>query len=216
MPSGVLTDYAMKLLERGYICLPLRAGGKHLDLAAMGYDPVHLRTLRKDLKELAFTAITFQLSQRPPSSADIERWFRDFSGNVGILGGYANLLILDFDDDTGYRSWLGDHREIASRTPMARSPNGFHVYLRAREPMVSSSLHFGLRRIGHVKALGGYVVGCPSVLKDGSTYSWVEGQSAFDVEPQIVDGLGSLSLRPVSMFKHLYDRLLKRGFFERQ
>ncbi|WP_296739145.1 bifunctional DNA primase/polymerase [Mesorhizobium sp.] len=216
MQSGVLTDYAVKLLERGYICVPLRAGGKHLDLAAMEYDPVHLRTLRKDLKELAFTATTFHLAQKPPGSGDILRWFRGFAGNIGILGGYGNLMVLDFDDKAGYRAWVEDHKEIAGRTPLARSPNGFHVYLRTREPMVSSSLHLGLRRIGHVKALGGYVVACPSALKDGSSYSWLDGQSPFDVEPQAVDDLAGMSLRPVSALKHHYDRLLKRGFFERQ
>ncbi|TGQ06707.1 MULTISPECIES: bifunctional DNA primase/polymerase [unclassified Mesorhizobium] len=216
MQPGELSEYAARLRERGYICLPLRAGGKHLDLAAMEYDPLHLRTLRKDLKELAFTSTTFQLAQRPPGSGDIARWFRGFAGNVGILGGFSNLMILDFDDDAGYRAWLADHKAIVSATPMARSPGGFHVYLRTREPTVSSSLHFGLRRVGHVKALGGYVVGPPSVLRDGSCYSWVKGQSPFDIEPQVVDGLGSLSLRPVSMLKHHYDRLLKRGFFERQ
>ncbi len=216
MRPEVLTDYALRLRERGYICVPLRAGGKHLDLAAMEYDPLHLRTLRKDLKELAFTAVTFQLAQKPPGSGDIARWFRGFAGNVGILGGFSNLMVLDFDDAAGYRSWLADHKAIANATPIARSPSGFHVYLRTPEPMVSSSLHFGWRRVGHVKALGGYVVGSPSVLNDGSSYSWVKGQSPFDIEPQAVDGLGSLSLRPVSMLKHHYDRLLKRGFFERQ
>lgn len=216
MQSGVLADYALRLLDRGYICLPLRAGGKHLDLAAMGYDPLHLRTLRKDLKELAFTAIAFHLAQKPPGSGDIARWFRDFDGNVGILGGYSNLMILDFDDDAGCRAWLADHKEIANGTPIAKSPIGFHVYLRTKEPMVSSSLHFDWRRVGHVKALGGYVAGPPSMLGDGASYSWIKGQSPFDIEPQVVDSLGSLSLRPVSMFKHHYDRLLKRGFFEQQ
>ncbi|WP_082953848.1 bifunctional DNA primase/polymerase [Mesorhizobium sp. AA23] len=216
MQAGALTDYTIRLFERGYICLPLRAGGKHLDLAAMEYDPLHLRTLRKDLKELAFTSITFQLAQKPPGRSDVARWFGDFAGNVGILGGFGNLMILDFDDDAGYRAWRSGHKAIANGTPIAKSPSGFHVYLRTREPVISSSLHFGLRRVGHAKALGGYVVGCPSVLKDGSSYSWIEGQSPFDIEPQVVGNLDSLSLRPVSVLKHCYDRLLKRGFFEQQ
>ncbi|TIU57093.1 MAG: DNA primase, partial [Mesorhizobium sp.] len=86
MLPKIETDYAVRLLAQGYICLPLRAGGKHLDLEAMGYDPLHLQTRRKDLKELAFCSIAFQLSQKPPTGGDIERWFRDFAGNVGILG----------------------------------------------------------------------------------------------------------------------------------
>lgn len=216
MQPPIEIDYAVRLLAKGYICLPLRAGGKHLDLAAMEYDPLHLRNQRKDLKELAFCSIAFQLSQKPPTSDDIERWFRNFSGNVGILGGFSNLLVLDFDDAAAYRSWVRRHGAIAGRTPMARSPNGFHVYLRTREPTVSSSLHFGMRRVGHVKALGGYVVGSPSVLRDGSSYSWLENQSPFDIEPQPIDSLASLSLRPVSPLKHYYDRMRNRGFFEGQ
>jgi len=82
--------------------------------------------------------------------------------------------------------------------------------------MVSSSLYFGMRRVGHVKALGGYIVASPSVLKDGTSYTWQVGQSPFDVEPLLVDSLASLGLRPVSLLKHHYDRMLKRGFFERQ
>jgi hypothetical protein len=216
MQPPTQTHYAVRLLARGYICLPLRAGGKHLDLAAMDYDPLHLQSQRKDLKELAFCSIAFQLSQKPPTSDDIERWFRNFSGNVGILAGFSNLLILDFDDAAAYRDWLSAHKDIASRTPMAKSPNGFHVYLRTREPTVSSSLHLGMRRVGHIKALGGYVVGSPSVLKDGSSYSWLENQSPFDVDPQPIDSLASLSLHPVSPLKRYYDRVRNRGFFERQ
>jgi len=193
--------------------MPLRAGSKHLDLAAMGYEPVHWQTQRKDLKELAFCSIAFHLSQKPPTAGDIERWFRDSSGNVGILGGFANLLILDFDDAAAFRGWQRTHTEIVSRTPVAQSPSGFHVYLRTREPTVSSSLHYGIRRVGHAKALGGYIVASPSMLKDGSSYSWLDGQSPFDVEPQPVDNLASLSLRPVSLPKHYYDRMLNRGFF---
>ncbi|TIT17531.1 MAG: DNA primase, partial [Mesorhizobium sp.] len=105
MQPRILTDYAVRLLTQGYVCLPLRAGGKHLDLAAMGYEPLHLPSQRKDLKELAFCSISFQLSQKPPSADDVGRWFGDFSGNVGLLAGLANLLILDFDDIAAYLSW---------------------------------------------------------------------------------------------------------------
>ncbi|KQU87478.1 DNA primase [Mesorhizobium sp. Root102] len=216
MQPVIRTEYAIELLAKGYICLPLRAGGKHLDLQAMEYDPLHLQTRRKDLKELAFRSIAFQLSQKPPTCDDIERWFQKFVGNIGILGGFSNLLILDFDDVVGYRSWTSMHMELAGRTPVAKSPNGFHVYLRTREPIVSSSLHFGLRRIGHAKGLGGYVVGSPSVLKDGSCYSWLKNQSPFDIEPKLIDSLASLSLRPVSPLKDFYNRMLNRGSFEQK
>lgn len=207
-------EYAIQLLAKGYICVPLCAGSKHLDLQAMEYNPLHLQARRKDLKELAFRSIAFHLSQKPPTSDDIRRWFREFGGNVGILGGFSNLLILDFDNAADYLNWAGKHEALLRRTPIARSPKGFHVYLRTRDPMASSSLYSGMRRIGHVKALGGYVVSSPSVLKDGSSYSWLKEHSPFNVDPQPVESLASLSLRGVSPFKHYYDHMLNRGFFE--
>ena len=210
---GAHLDDALWLLQRGIVCLPLREGGKHLDLAAMGYDPLHRRTMRKDLKELAFTAIAFHLSQRPPDKAIIERWFGRFRGNIGILGGFRGLLILDFDDAEAFRRWRALHEDLVRSTPVAKTPTGFHVYLKSTEPIVSSSLHFGWRRVGHVKSLGGYVAGSPSRLEDGSAYNWLPGQS-FDIEPREVGGLANLSLRPVSFLKQCYDRVRKRGFFE--
>jgi hypothetical protein len=209
-------DYALRLLDRGVVCLPLREGAKHLDLQAMGYVPLHMRTMRKDLKELAFTGIAFHLSQFPPSRDTIGRWFDGFQGNVGILGGYANLLVLDFDNAEDFGRWRRTREALVGSTPVARSPSGFHVFLKSDEPVVSSSLHFGLRRVGHAKSLGGYVVGSPSVLKNGAGYSWLPGQSPFDVEPHAVTNLAAVSLLPVSPLKHLYDRLWNRGYFEEQ
>lgn len=207
-------DYALRLFDRGMICLPLCPGGKYLDLAAMGYDPVHKRTRRKNLKELAFTGITFHLSQKSPSRETVAGWFAGFSGNVGILGGYGDLLILDFDDEPNFERWRRGRDALIRSTPAAKSPSGFHVYLKSTEPIVSSSLHFGLRRVGHAKALGGYTVASPSILADGPEYRWLPGQSPFDLEPARVDNLAAISLLPVSPLKLAYDRLLGRGYFD--
>ena len=209
-------DYVLRLLDLGMVCVPLRQDGKHLDLAAMGYEPVHMRTRRKDLKELAFTGMAFHLAQQPPSREAVARWFDGFSGNVGILGGHGNLLILDFDDTRNFERRRREREALVRSTPVAKSPSGFHVYLRSAEPMVSSSLHFGLRRVGHAKALGGYIVASPSTLQDGSKYSWLSGQSPFDLQLAAVSSLAAVSLLAVSPFKHAYDRLLGRGYFEDQ
>lgn len=209
-----LLDYALRLFDRGLICLPLSPGGKHLDLAALGYDPVHKRTRRKRLKELAFTGIAFHLSQKPPSRETVAGWFTGFSGNIGILGGYRDLLILDFDDEPGFERWRKGRNSLIRSTPVAKSPSGFHVYLKSAGAIVSSSLHFGLRRVGHAKALGGYIVASPSILAGGPEYKWLPGQSPFDLEPARADDLAAISLLPVSPFKLAYDRLLGRGYFD--
>jgi hypothetical protein len=207
-------DYALRLLDLGMVCLPLRKGGKHLDLSAMGYDPVHMRTMRKDIKELAFTGIAFHLAQRPPSRETLVQWFEGFDGNIGILGGYADLLVLDFDHARGFERWRHGNEELVRSTPVAKSPGGFHVYLRAAQPIISSSLHHGLRRVGHAKSLGGYVVASPSKLDGGAAYSWLPGQSPFEQELGRVKDLEAISLLAVSPLRQIYDRMLGRGYFE--
>lgn len=216
MTSCHLLEHALLLYRQGFVPLPLRKGGKHLDLAAMDYEPLHFQTRRKLLKELAFTSLCYQFSQRPPKQSDIAAWFADFDGNIGILGGYQGLIILDFDDCRRFEHWEKDNRAIVSRTPVARSPKGYHVYLRTSQPMVTSSMYSGLRRIGHLKSLGGYIVASPSVTADGGAYEWTKGRSPLDVAPCVIDSLEALHLRPVSSLKYTYDRFLNRGYFEPQ
>lgn len=211
--QGTHVEYALQLFKQGIVCLPLRAGGKHLDLAAMGIEPLHLHTMGKKLKEVMFSGITLALSLKPPGEDEIAHWFKEFKGNVGILAGHGNLIVLDFDCPSAYYRWRTSHKTLVSHTPVARTPNGFHVYLRSAQPTVSSSLYSGLRKAGHVKALSGYVVSSPSRLQDGSTYSWLPGQSPFECSPQNVSSLASISLHGESPFKRVYDRILKRGSF---
>ena len=208
-------EQAQCLLKKGIVCLPLRADGKHLDIARMGYEPVHLKTMRKDLKELAFNSITFHFAQKPPDHATISNWFSGHQGNIGILGGAGDLVILDFDSTADYDAWCRRHRAVADAAPRAMTPGGCHVFLRLPMPLKSSSMHLGLRRAGHIKALGGYVVSSPSVVQ-GEAYTWLPGRSLLEVEPPMVADLASVSLRPVSPIKQGYDRLMRRGSFELQ
>ncbi|HEV2694886.1 MAG TPA: bifunctional DNA primase/polymerase [Verrucomicrobiae bacterium] len=171
-----MVDYALKLLSHGFVCVPLSRNGRHLDLETMGYAPLHLQTRQKRLKELCFASVAFQLAQQPPSAEMVQRWFGGFEGNVGIIGGYGNLMVLDFDSASAYQSWQAENRKLIAATPVAKSPNGFHVYFKTTQPTISSSLHFGFRRVGHIKALGGYVLSPPSKFEDGNSYRWLPGQ----------------------------------------
>jgi hypothetical protein len=207
-------DLALRLRSHGYIPLPLSKSGRHLDLPALGFDPLHLRSRRKCLKELAFGSLAYFYAQRPPDDAALRSWFASHDGNIGILGGFEQLVILDFDAPQVFDSWRAEHAGLCASTPVEQSPHGFHVFIKCRELLTSTSLHIGFRRGGHIKALGGYVVATPSVLKDGSGYSWLEGQSPFLVEPRMVEDLGSLGIHATSPLKRSYDRLLGRGGFE--
>lgn len=213
LETGIHANHALQLLKQGFVCLPLRPGGKHLDLAAMGIEPLHHHTMGKKLKEVMFSGITLAFSLKPPSPDEIAQWFGEFHGNIGILTGHNNLIVLDFDCPAAFYRWQKSQAALIERTPVARTPHGFHVYLRSAQPTVTSSLYAGLRKVGHVKALSGYVVSSPSQLQDGSIYSWLPGQSPFDCSPQNIPDLASLALHGESPLKRTYDRLLKRGYF---
>ena len=209
-----MVEYTLDLLERGFVCVPVSRGGRHLDLERIGYAPLHLQTRRKHLKELCFDSIAFQLSQIPPSPEQLTQWFSGYDGNIGVIGGYKKLIILDFDKPALYHRWVRKNPELAASTPIAKSPHGYHVYLRMPTPTVSTSLHLGLQRAGHVKALGGYALCAPSSLRDGSVYTWLPGQSPMDAAPRSIETLENISLSPASLLRRVHDRVRGRGYFE--
>lgn len=209
-----LTGLALRLRRRGYVCIPLRPGGKHLDLEAIGYRPVHLQRRDKRLKELAFTSVLFRFAQEPPDEKTIAGWFDADGVNIGLVGGVEGLIVLDFDKPSIFNAWRRRNRKLAAQTPICKTPSGYHVLLRRELPQVSSSLHFGFRRAGHTKSLGGYVVCPPSVLAVGGGYQWLPGHSPFDVDPQAIKHLADIGLAPVSPLKRAYDGLLGRGSFK--
>lgn len=182
----------------------------------MGYQPSHYLAGQKVLRELAFTSLCYHFSQKPPVEADITTWFSGFSGNIGILGGHEGLIVLDFDNPAHFTQWRKDNAKLLSQTPAARTPRGHHVYVRTTEPMVTSSMYAGFRRIGHVKSLGGYVVASPSAVAGNRHYEWLENRSPFDVPPCAVASLATLGLRACSPLKSGYDRVRKRGTFQLQ
>src|ERR1051326_3513192 len=127
-----LLRHALGLRDLGYICVPLGIAGRHLDLPRMGYEALHLKNRNKKLKELAFSAVAFHFCQHPPDLATIERWFTDKPLNLGILGGFRDLVILDFDDPSCFHRWQRRFGGLVRRTPAAKASRGCHVYLRCQ------------------------------------------------------------------------------------
>jgi Bifunctional DNA primase/polymerase, N-terminal len=208
-----VVEMAVALLESGFVPVPLLPGKKHIDVEATGRKAHHFRTRSKQMKNLVFASLTTSLADFPPTKEEVGRWFQSGVCNIGLIGGFGNLAVLDFDDTRSYERFSAQNRTLASVSPTARTPDGFHVYVRSKDPMISSSLYCGMKRVGHVKALGGYVVCPPSVLSAGGRYSWAQGKSAFDCQPPLIPDLDSLGLSSVSLVKRLYDDALGRGGF---
>jgi len=208
-----LIDHALALHDRGYACVPLFPGRKELDLAAMDMDPVHLVTRRKRLMRTAFDGVAFHVSQRPPDTADLRKWFANGNRNIGIVGGYGNLVVLDFDKPRAFEAWRQRHEALCSTTPVEQSPGGTHVFLKCTSPEAAASMHIGWRRAGHIKGYGGYVAASPSRVGDHD-YVWLPGQSPYELEPQTVSTLADVHVHAAHPAKRLHDRFLGRGFME--
>lgn len=214
MNTDSLVEKALDLYGRGYVPLPLRKHSKHLDVERMGYSPLHFQTKSQKLKELAFTSICYQFSHAHPRKDTVENWFRDFDGNIGILGGCRGLVILDFDRDSVFKTWFERYSRRIETCPVTKSPGGHHVFLRCRIPLETSSLYYGNRKAGHLKSLGGYVVAPPSVLSGDKHYKWKDcyGSNLADtLEIEDVCELGLTGKSPVKIF---HDKLRNRGRFE--
>ncbi len=206
-------EVALRLWSAGFVPVPLLPGMKHLDLGAVGWQEHHRVTRQKALKNLLFAGLLVSLDQNAPKETDVAAWFSKPGGNIGIAAGCGGLVVLDIDGQEGFERLKARHGALIASTPISRSPFGWHIYLHSATPMVSSSLHEGFRRIGHVKALGGYVVCPPSRTRAGGEYVWLDGQSAFEMAPQSLSGLDELGLSAVNPLKAQYDRLLGRGSF---
>lgn len=215
-PAGACHEDALRLFDLGYICLPVRPGGKYLDCDAMGYESLHFQTMHKPFVGLLFTAIPFQFSQHPPDRNTVSLWFKHHKGNMALLCGYRGLLVLDFDKTSMFEHWKAMYPKLAASVPVERSTHGYHVYLRSKTPTIHSRLYLNNRWAGDVLATGRCAVCSPSVLKSGHRYRWLDGQSPFEVEPQEIESLESISVHPSSPWRRMIDPLLGRNSFTPQ
>jgi hypothetical protein len=116
-----------------------------------------------------------QYQQLLPSLIDIKRWFLGGSlHNYGVVAGWDDLVILDFDSMDKYYEWslwtiLQPKDSVADMVSMmafkVKTARGVHVYLRI--PGVNANSHIeGLDIKRH-----GYVIGPGSVHPTGAVYT---------------------------------------------
>jgi len=113
-----------------------------------------------------------EFQHRLPTDDELQRWFPSTLHNLGIVTGWQNLVVLDFDDLGTYLKWSlwvtrkgGFTRRAVEMTYMVQTSRGMHVYFRTREPEQNRKLE-GI----DIKARGGYVLGYPSVHPSGAVY----------------------------------------------
>lgn len=205
-------EYLSRLFNNGFIPVPLIPGSKHLDIEAMGFDAIHFITRKKYLQYLSYASVCYCLSQKPPKLDEIFDWFDGYNGNVGVLGGFKGLVVLDFDKIRYYEKWRERYNRALRDVLTVQTPKGFHVYLSCDTPIITSSMYWGYRKVGHIKSLGGYVVIPPSQLSDTRAYSWPNGDPLIS-RPLKVNHIGELGINEESPIKTMHDKFLNRGYF---
>ena len=203
-------DLAVAYHNAGLHCLPVLAREKNIDLEMIGMiiDQTAVK-VRQRLRIACNDVCCGWLSVNPPGIDAIRGWAWKPDHNLAVSTGHDNLMVLDFDNMAAFASWSARHSELLWQTPVARSPRGMHIYLRSSRMELTSSMYLGFRRIGHVKAFGGYVIAPGSIGANGKAYQWLEGQSIFDIKPQLIEGLAAIGLSHASPIKRAYDLLFK-------
>jgi len=159
-----LYDRALAFTDLGYSVIPLRWRDKRPDGQALMW---------AGAVDADGYPTWNPYKERQATDQELRLWFQ-LSGrrNLGIVTGFNNLTVIDFDSWDAYAAWMtivdfygrdsSWRRDAAYRVATSR---GMHVYLRTVEPVTSFSIG-----LVDVKARWGYVLGEDSVHPNGWHY----------------------------------------------
>lgn len=113
-----------------------------------------------------------QYRRDKPSLEQVGSWFGDeVNHNLGIICGQVSdgLVVLVFNREEDFAPFFSGE-DILTKTPVARSKRGNHVYLKT-DQTVTSRIFAGGRF--EVKGESTYVVAPPSIHPSGCQYRWL-------------------------------------------
>lgn len=159
-------DNAKRFLETGVAVIPLRHRGKEPEASMMG-------------------GAWEQYKTQLPTEYDLLRWLGSGWQNYGVVAGWDNLAIIDFDNQDQYSFWLDYYdkylRKIYELTEppyTVQSARGAHVYIRLYGTDANQ------KRNGIDVKVHGYVAGAGSTHPSGTIYTVVHEKFNF---PQVFD-----------------------------
>ena len=146
-------NYAKQFLENGIAVIPLRHRGKEPESAMMG------GTWERYKTEL-------------PTEYQISCWLVSGWQNYGVVAGWDNLAMIDFDNAEAFELWQIYYEQQLVRiyelkTPpfTVKSARGAHVYIRLYGTEANQ------KRQGVDVKVHGYVVGPESIHPSGAVYT---------------------------------------------
>lgn len=159
-------DYAKKFLQAGIAVIPLRHRGKEPESGMMG-------------------GAWEQYKTQLPTEYQLLQWLGSGWQNYGVVAGWSNLAVIDFDNANQYALWLNYYDQYLMRIYELQCPpytvqsaRGAHVYIR-----LYGDYH-NQRRQGIDVKVHGYIVGAESVHPTGTQYLAIHPEMHF---PQVFD-----------------------------
>mgnify|MGYP000641461152 FL=1 len=159
-------DYAKRFLQAGIAVIPLRHRGKEPESGMMG-------------------GAWEQYKTQLPTEYDLLRWLGSDWQNYGVVAGWNNLVVIDFDTADAFAVWCEyrDHYlmriyELSELPYTVQSARGAHVYIRLFGDYTNQ------KRTGVDVKVHGYVVGPESVHPSGAVYTALGNEFNF---PEVYD-----------------------------
>jgi len=178
-------EYAQLFTSLGIAVIPLRHRGKEPASSLMG-----------GTWELYKTSL--------PTEYQIANWLWSGWQNYGIVAGWNNLVILDFDDMNTFEVWLGyfevlnKHATIFEVPFMVKTVRGAHVYITLPTGVANS------RRRGVDVKIHGYVVGPGCTHPSGAIYTLINTEMVFPIVWDLETILPSELFPPVAAIETEY------------
>ena len=159
-------DSAREFLSMGIATIPLRHRGKEPETAMIG-------------------GTWERYKDHLPTEYELLRWLGSDWQNYGVVCGWDNLAVIDFDTADAFAVWCEyrDHYlmriyELQQQPYTVQSARGAHVYIRLYGDYQNQ------RRRGIDVKVHGYVVGAGSIHPTGTEYQEVHPKKHF---PQVFD-----------------------------
>ena len=113
-----------------------------------------------------------EYTERLPTGDEINSWFQNSMRNLGVITGWENLVVIDFDEFAQYECWKawcrnegGEVLRILETTRIVLTARGAHVYLHTEQKTENMKLP-GIDILAQRK----YVLAPPSVHPSGAKY----------------------------------------------
>lgn len=131
--------------------------------------------------------------ERLPTPRELRIWFANTGYGLAVITGWADIVVIDWDDHLAYSRWLASLNgaySLVACTYQVKTRRGVHLYFRC--PGVQCWRGPGV----DVKAAGGYVLAPPTIHPSGHRYEALGDVGSIQAVQAITDLLPDYQAQP--------------------